>query len=100
MSLPAQHRHPVGLVDGSRVGTHLSVEEAGRHDIHTCKFSPFAGQGLAEMSHKGLGAVVDGLIRGSVDNARAHARRDDEDARALTLKDFADELRAIDDSVH
>lgn len=100
MALAAQDGQAVGLVEGGGAGAHLGVEEAGGHNVDAGELAPLARQGLAKLRDKGLGAVVDGLVDGHVDNVPADARRDDQVAGALALEHLAGVLGAVDDAVN
>lgn len=99
MPLPPQHGHPVRLVERERAGPHLGVEEAGGDDVDAGEVPPLAGEALSKVRHKGLGAVVDRLVGGDVDNVAAHARGDDEVSPPLALEDLAGGLGAVHDAV-
>lgn len=99
MPLAPQTSHAVRLVNHRRASAHLRVKETGRDNVDARKLAPLSRERLAEMRDKRLGAVVHGLVRGHVDDVRAHARCDDQVAAALTLEDLADVLGAEDDAV-
>jgi hypothetical protein len=89
MALPPKCSHPVRLIQRLRASAHLGVEESGRNNVDSGELAPLSGKGLAEVRHKGLGRVVDGLVDGDIHDVRAHARGDDKVAEALALEDLA-----------
>lgn len=99
MSLAAERRHAVGLIDGKWACTHFGTKEAGRDDINASELPPLPGKGLSEMGGERFASVVNWLVGGYVDDMRAHTGRYDQVPAGLTLEYLASVLGTEDDTV-
>lgn len=100
MALPSQRRHPIGLVDRLRTGTHLGIEKARRDNVNAGELSPLASKRFPKVRDEGLAAIVDGLINGHINNVTTHARGDDQITKALLFEHLSNIFGAVENAIN